>query len=183
MNKVIFLDRDGVINEERNDYVKGWEEFKFLPGSISAIRKAFQSGYEIVIVSNQSAVGRGIISLQRLEDIHNKMVEAVEREGGEIKAVYYCPHSPEEGCDCRKPRPGLFYRAVKDLGLVLNGSFFIGDSETDIEVGLRVGCRVIFVTTKLDRSGIRDKSMAESVEYYARNLEDAVDYILKKGET
>ena len=143
----VFLDRDGVINENRSDYVKGWEEFVFLPGVFEPLRLLAQNHQAIVVVSNQSAVGRGLVSRETVEAIHRRMQAEIQRRGGRVDAIYYCPHHPDAGCDCRKPRPGLLLRAARELSIDLSRSYLIGDAVSDIEAALAVGCTPIFVLT------------------------------------
>ncbi|HID24181.1 MAG TPA: D-glycero-beta-D-manno-heptose 1,7-bisphosphate 7-phosphatase, partial [Planctomycetaceae bacterium] len=143
----VFLDRDGVINENRSDYVKGWEEFVFLPGVFEPLRLLAQNHQAIVVVSNQSAVGRGLVSRETVVAIHRRMQAEIQRRGGRVDAIYYCPHHPDAGCDCRKPRPGLLLRAARELSIDLSRSYLIGDAVSDIEAALAVGCTPIFVLT------------------------------------
>jgi D-glycero-D-manno-heptose 1,7-bisphosphate phosphatase len=107
----VFLDRDGVINENRSDYVKSWREYRFLPGSKEAIARLTSAGHCIVVCTNQACIAQGIISVKTVESIHRGMLVEVEQDGGRIERVYYCPHGKDEGCPCRKPRPGLLFRA------------------------------------------------------------------------
>ena len=128
----VFLDRDGVINRDRSDYVKTWEEFEFLPGVLEAFRLLAPSPHRVVVVSNQSAIGRGLVSRETVEEIHARMTEAVRRGGGRIDAVFYCPHRPDEDCLCRKPRPGLLLQAARELDIDLPASWLIGDDRRDL---------------------------------------------------
>lgn len=143
----IFVDRDGVINENRQDYVKSWEEFVFLPNVLGALKALRTNPRAIVVVSNQSAIGRGITSRSTVERIHERMLDVIHAHGGRIDAVYYCPHDPADGCDCRKPRPGLLVQAAQHLDLDLQRSVVIGDAMSDIEAALAVGCTPILVLT------------------------------------
>jgi D-glycero-D-manno-heptose 1,7-bisphosphate phosphatase len=143
----IFLDRDGVINRDRRDYVKSWEEFEFLPGVLEALRLLAPGPHRIIVVSNQSAIGRGLVSSEAVDEIHDRMVEAVRAGGGRIDAVYYCPHSPEADCPCRKPRPGLLLRAARELDIDLPGSWLIGDDLRDLESAVAAGVRPVLVRT------------------------------------
>ncbi|MCK4390658.1 MAG: D-glycero-beta-D-manno-heptose 1,7-bisphosphate 7-phosphatase [Desulfobacterales bacterium] len=146
--KVVFIDRDGVINKDRPDYIKIWSEFEFLPGSLAALNLLTLNGYHVILITNQSVINRGIVTEARLQEIHKKMTRTVVDHGGSIEAIYYCPHSPEDGCDCRKPEPGLIYRAQADYGLDLSKTCMIGDSLKDILCARRAGCgRVILVRT------------------------------------
>ena len=143
----VFLDRDGVISRDRADYVKCWAEFEFLPGALEALRLLAQMRYRVVIVTNQSAIGRGLVSQITVDEIHQRMLEAITKAGGRIDAVYYCPHAPDAGCDCRKPNPGLIIRAAEELDLALSASWLIGDSVRDIEAALAAKVKAILVRT------------------------------------
>lgn len=146
--KCIFLDRDGVINEDRPDYVKTCTEFQFLPGSLNALRLLTLGGYSAIVITNQSVINRNLTSQRELDKIHNHMLETVERQGGRIEAVYYCPHRPEDDCTCRKPEPGLIHRAQSDYGLDLSKICMIGDGLKDIECARRAGCgKAVLVRT------------------------------------
>lgn len=152
-DRAVFLDRDGVINRRRPDHVKSWSEFEFLPGALGAISELCQRTERVVVVTNQSAVGRGVISSQELAAIHRRMTQAVEAAGGHIDGVYACPHRPEDGCACRKPRIGLLLAAAHELSLRLEGSVLIGDSPSDVEAARASGCRAIFVGDSLPDVG------------------------------
>jgi len=141
----IFLDRDGVINENRPDYVKSWSEFRFLPGSREAIAKLTQAGHRLVVCTNQAGVARGTISLEAVYEIHRKMLDSIHEVGGKIEQVYFCPHEKEGDCDCRKPRPGMLLRARDELGLDMRGAVLIGDSLTDIRAALAAGIYGVLV--------------------------------------
>ena len=145
----IFLDRDGVINENRPDYVKSWSEFHFLPGSREAIVRLTQAGHRIVVCTNQACVARGIISAEVVHEIHRKMVDSISEIGGKIEKVYFCPHGKEEDCACRKPRPGMLLQARDELGIDMHDAVFIGDSITDIHAGLAAGVRTMLVLSGL----------------------------------
>ena len=143
----VFLDRDGVLNQNRADYVRTWEQVEFLPGVFAAMQRLAGSPFVVVVVTNQSAVGRGLMTAQGLAAINQGIVRQVQQAGGRIDAVYACPHTPEDGCDCRKPRPGLLLRAAQDLAIDLAQSFLVGDAISDMEAALAVGCRPIMVRT------------------------------------
>lgn len=148
--KVVFLDRDGVINQRlpKADYVKSWDEFKFLQGSIEAIKLLNDCGYKIFIISNQPGIARGKLTIEDLESIHKNMKRVLKRVGVNIDGIYYCPHNWNEGCSCRKPKPGLLYMASKDHYIDLTRSILIGDDERDIEAGKVAGCQTILVTSR-----------------------------------
>ncbi len=147
LTPAIFLDRDGVINANRSDYVKSWAEFEFLPGALAAIRALSTLNWPIIVVTNQSAVGRGIIPPTVVEDIHRRMLAAIRRAGGRITEVRYCPHHPDEGCGCRKPRPGMLRAAAQRWGIDLQRSVLVGDAMSDILAAHAVGATPILVLT------------------------------------
>lgn len=183
MKKTVFLDRDGVICYDRDDYVKGVAEFVWIPGSREAITALHKSGFQVVVVTNQSAVGRKIITLPQLEEMNSFMIEGIEKMGGKIDAIYYCPHRPEDGCNCRKPNPGLFNKAAQDLDIDLNNSFLVGDSLRDIEPGLRLGCITILVLSgKITSSAQLSKYIEIQPHYIAQNLLEAVQEVILKDK-
>jgi D-glycero-D-manno-heptose 1,7-bisphosphate phosphatase len=176
----IFLDRDGVINENRTDYVKSWQEFRFLPGSKEAIAQLTRAGYRIIICTNQACIARGIISVETVEDIHRRMLAEIAQIGGRIERVYYCPHGKDEGCFCRKPRPGLLLRARDELGIDMNDAILIGDSITDIRAGLAAGIPSALVLTGLGREQLREHAHEALGPFYiTMNLKQAVEMILQ----
>lgn len=149
--KTIFLDRDGVINRNppNKGYVRKWAEFTFIPNSRKAIRELTESGYRIIVVTNQSGIGRGLYSEEDLADIHARMVAEISKAGGTIDAVYYCPHRPDAGCECRKPKPGMLMRAAREHDIELSSAYLVGDFPTDIEAGKSVGMTAFLVLTGL----------------------------------
>jgi len=150
MEQIVFLDRDGVINKNRDDYVKTWDEFEFLPNTKKAIKLLNDNGYKIIIITNQSVVGRGIIPEKTLTGIHEKMLKELNECGCRIEKIYYCPHAPWDNCGCRKPKSGLLLKAAKDFDIDLKKCYFIGDSETDVEAGKRAGCKTYLVSENRD---------------------------------
>lgn len=149
----IFLDRDGVINQDRSDYVKSWEEFEFLPGVLEALRCLAVSPSAVVVVSNQSCIGRGLVTKESIEAIHSRMLQVIRRAGGRVDAIYYCPHHPSDCCECRKPRPGLLIRAADDLNLDLARSWCVGNNQTDLEAALAAGVEPVLVGSGNGNSG------------------------------
>ena len=147
--KTVFLDRDGVINRNppNKGYVRRWSEFAFIPNARKAIRELTQNGYRIIVVTNQAGIGRGLFSEADLKAIHARMVSEITETGGRIDAVYYCPHAPDAGCACRKPKPGMLIRAKCEHNIELSNAYLIGDSTTDIEAGQRVGAKTFLVLT------------------------------------
>ena len=140
MQHVVFLDRDGVINRDSPDYIKSWSEFEFLPGSLEALKQLKLNGFPVIIITNQSVIHRKMVTKKDLDFIHDMMKEVVQSRGGDIKDIFYCPHIPEDRCDCRKPNPGLIYRAKKRYQIDLETSIMVGDSAKDIECARNAGC-------------------------------------------
>jgi D-glycero-D-manno-heptose 1,7-bisphosphate phosphatase len=141
MFPAIFLDRDGVIIENRSDYVRDWSHVSIFPEAIHALSNSNLRNYKIVIVTNQSAVGRGIISLDTAKDINNRIINIIRNQNGRVDEAYICPHGPEDHCDCRKPKPGLLLQAARELSLDLRRSWMIGDAWSDIQAGQSAGVR------------------------------------------
>jgi D-glycero-D-manno-heptose 1,7-bisphosphate phosphatase len=137
----IFLDRDGVLIENRSDYVRDWSQVKIIPEAIRALSLAPIKKYKVVIVTNQSVVGRGLILLKTAQEINQRLINLIRDHGGQIDGVYMCPHKPEDGCSCRKPLPGLLLQAAKDLSLDLQHSWMIGDAWSDVQAGEAAGMR------------------------------------------
>jgi len=143
----IFLDRDGVINADRPDYVKSWEEVVFMPGVAEALAALARAGLPIIVITNQAAINRQLISFELAESINRRLLAWAFAHGGRLDAVVWCPHKPEEQCGCRKPQTGLLTHAAEALNLDLAQSYLVGDAESDIAAGRAVGCRTILVLT------------------------------------
>jgi len=141
------VDRDGVINEDSDDYIKSVDEWRPIAGSIEAIGALTRAGYRVAVITNQSGVGRGLFDEATLAQIHRHMLTAVRAAGGELAGIYYCPHAPDAECDCRKPRPGLFRNLERDLGLSVRGAPYIGDKLSDIAAAEAAGALPILVRT------------------------------------
>ncbi len=145
--RLVVLDRDGVINRESPDFIRSPADWVPLPGSIEAIGELTRAGFTVLVASNQSGVGRGLFSAGTLAAIHGRMTAAIEAAGGRLGGIYVCPHRPEDGCDCRKPRPGLLRQIAAEFGEPLAGVPVIGDSWRDLEAAWAVGARAILVRT------------------------------------
>jgi histidinol-phosphate phosphatase family protein len=178
--KVIFLDRDGVINRDPGfgGYVTSWSEFEFLPGALEAIKKLNQAGFEIIVISNQAGVAKRLYTLEDLDEITKNMLKEVEKAGARIYTVHYCLHKDEDNCSCRKPKTGLFSQATKGLEVNFSDTFFVGDNRRDILAGKAIGCKTIFVlsgNTKLQDLDVKP-------DFIAKDLLAAVDKIVLKTE-
>ncbi len=182
--KVVFLDRDGVINKfpGLGGYVTRVKDFRFLPGSLDAIKFLTEKGFTLFVVSNQAGVSRGLYSESKLNQITKRMLEKIRQKGGKVKKVFYCVHTPDQSCECRKPNIGSIKSALKSLGKSMQAArrtYFIGDAESDILAGQRAGCRTIFVSSGKDKK--RDlRRWKIKPDYIAKNLREAAILINKK---
>ena len=145
--KLIVLDRDGTINEDRDDYVKSPDEWVPIPGALEAIARLNHAGWHVVVATNQSGLARGLFDTAMLNEVHIKMNQALARVGGRIDAVFFCPHGPSEGCRCRKPLPGLFELIGERYGIEMAGVPIVGDKLSDLQAGAAVGCACHLVRT------------------------------------
>jgi D-glycero-D-manno-heptose 1,7-bisphosphate phosphatase len=153
---LVILDRDGVINQDSDQYIRCLADWNPIPGSIGAIAELSRAGYRIAIATNQSGLGRGYFSREDMEEIHTRLCQMVEEQGGRIDGIFYCPHLPEEGCHCRKPATGLVEAIAAELGESPTGAWFIGDSLKDLQVAQRCHCRPALV-----RSGKGEHTLAQ----------------------
>jgi D-glycero-D-manno-heptose 1,7-bisphosphate phosphatase len=187
MNKLIVLDRDGVINEDSDAYVKSVDEWLPIPGSIEAIARLSQAGYIIVVATNQSGIGRGFFDLDDLEAMHAKLSDLVLDAGGELAGIFYCPHKPEDNCNCRKPASGLFDAIAQEFNLEsLSGCPTVGDSLRDLQAGLSHLCIPILVRTgkgkKTESQLMEQKNQALQNALIFDDLSLAVNYLLANQE-
>lgn len=182
----VFLDRDGVINYNREDYVKTPEEFVFLPGSVAAAARLTRAGLALFVISNQAGVGKGLITDEALAAITRKMLDGLAAGGACVQGIYYCPHRPDGGCDCRKPAPGLLQRAAREHGLDLAQTHFVGDDRRDVAAGAAAGVRTVLVlsgkTSRAEAEALaRETGSAFEPAYVAADLSAAADWILENG--
>ncbi|UTA49688.1 D-glycero-beta-D-manno-heptose 1,7-bisphosphate 7-phosphatase [Simiduia sp. 21SJ11W-1] len=145
--KLVILDRDGVINQDSDAFVKSAEQWQPLPGSIEAIAELSRAGFTIVVATNQSGLARGLFDLDDLEAMHAKMAQLVETQGGSVAAVFYCPHGPDDACNCRKPKAGLIDAIEAEFDTSAQGVPLVGDSLRDLQAGISKGCSPVLVLT------------------------------------
>ncbi len=178
--KIIALDRDGVINRDSDDYIKSSDEFLPIEGSIEAIVRLSNAGFTVTIATNQSGLARGYFDEEKLSEMHHLLCSMVEARGGKVDGIFYCPHLPDEGCACRKPRTGLLQQIENEFACKLEGSYFVGDSMKDIQAARAFGCQPILVRTgkgllteqALLQEGEKDVAVFDC-------LADAIPFILR----
>jgi len=175
--KLIILDRDGVINEDSDEYIKSPEEFVPLPGSLEAIARLNQAGYRVAVATNQSGIARGLYDLDTLHRIHEKLHRLLGEVGATVEAIFFCPHGPEDNCDCRKPRPGLFQDIAARLQISLEGVPTVGDSLRDLQAAQAVGARALLVRTGKGERTLAEEEGLDGVDVYA-DLAAAVEAVL-----
>ncbi|AQT61290.1 D-glycero-beta-D-manno-heptose 1,7-bisphosphate 7-phosphatase [Cellvibrio sp. PSBB023] len=187
--KLVILDRDGVINHDREDYVKSADECVPIEGSIEAIVRLNKAGFTVVVATNQAGLAKGKFELDDLEAMHEKITGLVEEQGGELGGIFYCPHHPDDNCKCRKPKPGMLDAIEAEFNTSVESSYFVGDSLRDLQAGLLKGCKPILVKTGKGEKTLAQLAdvqlqtdsptvYAEQVQVFA-NLAAAVDFILE----
>jgi D-glycero-D-manno-heptose 1,7-bisphosphate phosphatase len=180
MKAAIFLDRDGVVIENRDGYVRSWSDVEFLPGALNALARLNSTLFKIVLVSNQSAVGRGLLTLEMALELHERIVAKVRDAGGRVDDSFLCPHAPWEDCQCRKPQPGLLFQAARKHGLDLGRSYMVGDALSDIQAGRFAGVsRLVLVLTGRGKHqmGLAEAKELGPFDVFPR-LGDFVDYLV-----
>jgi D-glycero-D-manno-heptose 1,7-bisphosphate phosphatase len=176
------MDRDGVINLNRDDHVKSWKEFVFLPRTLDALRQMAAGDFVLIVTTNQAVINRKMVDEATLESIHAQMTWAIEEAGGRLDTIYYCPHKPEEHCTCRKPQPGMYLKAALEFDLDLSRSYVIGDTLRDIEAARAVGAQPILVQTGLgcDRQNGHGCAGCEANCMVTADLKSAADWICRQ---
>ena len=171
--KTVFLDRDGVICRDVN-YCSRVEDFVMLPGVSQAIKLLNVNGYKAIVITNQSGIARGYFTHQVLTDIHKKMTDELTSDGVKLDGIFYCPHHPGDGCDCRKPKTALFEQAIEEFGIDTSLSFMVGDAQSDIDAGKAIGCRTILVSHEYE-----ENESVIGADYTVGSLLKAVGLILE----
>lgn len=174
-NRAVFLDRDGTMAKDVH-YCRRPEDFELFPYTAKALRLLNEHGFKVIVITNQSGIARGYFTEETLARIHQKMIDEVAKEGGFIDAICYCPHHPDDNCDCRKPKPKLLLQASNEHNIDLEHSFVVGDLQMDIDLGKAGGCRTILI----DNALVNGKKVA--ADAIASDLLEAVQFILKEGD-
>lgn len=175
--KLIILDRDGVINQDSDQFIKNPEEWKPIPGSLDAIARLNHAGYRVVVASNQSGIGRGLFDMGALNAINDKMYRALAQVGGRIDALFYCPHAAEADCDCRKPKPGMFLDIAQRFNVDLAGVPSVGDSLRDLQAAAAAGAQPMLVLTGKGAKTKSEDGLPDNTMLFA-NLAEAVRHIV-----
>ena len=176
--RLIILDRDGVINEDSDAYIKSPDEWVPIPGSLEAIARLNRADYRVIIATNQSGIARGLFTLDTLNRIHEKLHRSLAELGANVEAIFYCPHGPDDGCDCRKPLAGLFHEIERRLGVSLQGVPAIGDSLRDLQAAASMGALPILVLTGKGRRTLNALAARNDVVPVFEDLATAVDALL-----
>lgn len=174
----VFLDRDGTINQEKH-HLSNPDDLELLPGAVAGLRTLKRHGFLLVVVTNQSPIGRGLFDEKRLAEIHDRLAKLLRDEQVEIDGWYYCPHLPDEGCQCRKPEAGLLRQAQHDLGIDFDTSWIVGDKLSDVQAGRRAGVRTILVATGYGQQQNNLPESAECVDYFVPSLVEAAEAIVQ----
>lgn len=174
--KLIILDRDGVINFDSEQFIKSPEEWKPIPGSLEAIARLNQAGYRVVLATNQSGIGRGLFDMATLNAIHDKMHKALAQVGGRIDALFFCPHTADSRCDCRKPKPGMFEEISRRFSVDLTGVPAVGDSLRDLQAAAAIGALPILVRTGKGEKTLEAGGLPEGALVFT-DLADAVRHL------
>jgi D-glycero-D-manno-heptose 1,7-bisphosphate phosphatase len=175
--KLVILDRDGVINQDSDQFIKNTTEWKAIPGSLEAIAKLNHAGYRVVVASNQSGIGRGLLDMGALNAINDKMYRALAQVGGRIDALFYCPHAADSNCDCRKPKPGMFIDIAQRFNVDLAGVPSVGDSLRDLQAAATAGAQPILVLTGKGSRTRTAGGLPDGTPVYA-DLAEAVRHIV-----
>ena len=187
MNRAVFLDRDGTVNEEVG-YLKDLGQLRLIPGAGSAIRRLHDAGLTVVLITNQSGVARGYFTESFVHDTHALLEKMLQKEGAQLDGIYYCPHHPTAGnsrytmmCDCRKPGTGLINQAARDLDIDIQRSYVVGDKWSDIELGQRAGAHCILVRSGFaaDDAGNVRPPQVKDPDFVAHTISDAADWIIR----
>jgi histidinol-phosphate phosphatase family protein len=183
MGDTVFLDRDGVINQDSDAYVKDPSEFEFIPRSPEAIALLTQNSFQVIVITNQSMIGRGLAPKESLEAIFEKMKAGVRAAGGMITDIFYCPHVPQDRCSCRKPKPGLIFQAQKKYQIDLTRSFLVGDSSKDILCARNAGCaKALLVKTGNGQAALADLiNRRQAPDHVAEDLYDTACWIIQSA--
>ncbi|MBI3398708.1 MAG: D-glycero-beta-D-manno-heptose 1,7-bisphosphate 7-phosphatase [Deltaproteobacteria bacterium] len=175
-NAAVFLDRDGTINEDTG-YIDAPKRLVIIDGVFSSIKKLNSKGFKVVVITNQSGVARGYFSREAVDAVNRRLEETLKKEGAYLDGIYYCPHHPDDDCECRKPKTGMLEKAKKDLHVDLEQSYVVGDKVSDVEIAYKIGGKGILVRTGMGND--EEKKLIHKPSYIADDLKGAVEWIIK----
>ena len=175
----VFVDRDDTLMVDVK-YCDNPDLVQLLPGAAEGLRSLKSAGFRVVIVTNQSGIGRGYFDVETLEKVHDRLRSELRKKGADYDAIYYCPHTPEDDCNCRKPKPGLFLRAASELNIDLASSYTLGDRNLDVEAGRAAGTRTILVSNDSQNSG---PELLSAPDFVVSDLHEAADVIVSSAKT
>jgi len=175
--KLVILDRDGVINEDSDEFIKSPDEWIPIPGSLESIAQLNRAGYRIIVITNQSGLGRKLFDIRTLNKIHEKMFQHLALTGGHIESILFCPHTPDDNCDCRKPKTGLFIELKKRLNLSLENVYAVGDSLRDLQAARNAGAIPILVCTGKGERTLKENQDMQDIQVYT-NLAEFTEKLL-----
>lgn len=183
--EIVFLDRDGVINEDRPDFITSWHDVRFYPDALDALKLLHEQKVQVILISNQSGLGRGIIHWESFWEIHHRMMELIRQAGGDILAAFFCPHHPDDDCECRKPKPGMILEAARIYDIPLGTCTMIGDRRTDLEAAAQAGCRGVLLDRGREHGSSPEDSRNEGGEGIVRvsTLHEAVSELWQADGT
>lgn len=179
--KLVILDRDGVINKDRDDYVKSAAEWIPIPGSLEAIAKLNHAGWRVVVATNQSGIGRGLFGMAELNAMHDKLHRSLAQVGGRVDAIFFCPHTAEAKCLCRKPKPGMVWDIAQRFDVRLEDTPLIGDSVRDLQAAAAAGAQPILVRTGKGEKALTSDDLPEHLLVFA-DLAEAAEYLIDRDE-
>ena len=180
-NRAVFVDRDGTINVNYG-YISSPDNFKMYPGIVKGIKLLNESGFKVIVITNQSGIARGYFSKEALKEIHDKMEKELAEKGASVDAIYYCPHHPDENCDCRKPETGLFKMAKDDFDIDYKKSFVVGDRMLDVEAGYKLGCKTILVPEDKDKVKKEQEKSNAKPDFICDNFYSGIKWIISNSK-
>lgn len=181
MQRMVILDRDGVINEDSDDYIKSAEEWLPIPGSIEAISRLKKAGFLVTVATNQAAIARGVFDLETLQQMHQKLSALLEQQGVALDGIYFCPHRPEDNCSCRKPKPGMLLNIARDFSIDLKATPFVGDNISDLQAAGFASAQPVLVKTGKGERTLQNQQATQAVPVYDNLAHFVREYLKENG--
>jgi len=177
-SRAVFIDRDGTINKNTG-YIDSPDRFEIYPGVAEGIKKLKDNGFKIIIITNQSGIARGFFTVENLDEIHKKMNDILAKKDVKVDAIYFCPHHPDEKCDCRKPNTALFEKAIKEHNIDTYSSYMIGDRMLDVEAGSKIGVKTVLVPEKKDMVKKEIEESEINPDYISKDFMSGAEWIIE----